>query len=309
MSRSFNTLKTSDVTTTPIKLKYTASYDSSSLSSYGIEVMTGTNNPMSISGSDSQDTLTYRSIRHLYYSNYLSGSFPLSASAALNWEQSTAASGTMDADLRYFPTQENSKVSVLSIPRLLFGEKVSRGSFTIVPTNTSDYYIVDDGNGNLVDIGSPTLYANSNYFTPTGNLLTGYVTGGPKNAHVGNIFYAQGLVVITNPDYLNVVKPTVTTLKILDTVGNTIYGLTVNGLSRQIPPQTTAVLYTEPYSTILYFKPTSQQVVTYTATTEIITSTNTITLVDQLRVGPGRYAWQLTPTVVPLGSSITITIS
>lgn len=309
MSRSFNTLKTSDVTTTPIKLKYTASYDSSSLSDYGIKVMTGTNNPISISGVDNEEALVYRSIRHLYYSNYLTGSFPVSSSTALNWEQSTAASGTVDADLRYFPTESNTKINVASIPRLLLGEKISRGSFTIRPTNTSDYYIVDDGNGNLIDIESDSSYVNANYYTPQGNVQTAYVVGPPKNTHVGNILYAQGMVIITNPDYLNVLKGTVTTLEVVDNLNNSINNLTVNGESKQIPPKTSVVLYTEPFDVVLNFLARYRFTRTYTATTQIVTATATTTYTDQFRIGPGRYTWQLTTQTVPLGSVVTLTFS
>lgn len=201
MSRSSNSLKASDVITTPIKLKYTASIASSSLESYGIKVMTGVNNPISLAGGVAQDTLIYQSIKHLFYSKYLTGSFPQSSSADFNWEQSTAAYGTGDADVRIFPTGSGDLISVISIPRIIFGEKISRGSFSIAETPYTSSYIVDDGNGNLVDIGSNGLYVNAGYFTPPEDPLTGYTSGDSKNIHVGNLIYAQGLAIITNQDY------------------------------------------------------------------------------------------------------------
>lgn len=178
MSRSSNSLRTSDVITTPIKLKYTSSYDCSTLEQYGITVLNGVNGPVTITGSVSQDTLNYWSVRHLYYSNYLTGSYPVSASSADNYLQSTAASGTFDADVRYFPTQSNARVTILSIPRGVFGERLSRHGFSM---SSSAYYLVDDGNGNIVDQAA-------------------------GNKHVGNIIYPQGMIIFTNSDYLDIVE-------------------------------------------------------------------------------------------------------
>lgn len=176
MSRAANSLKTSDVIITPIKLKYTSSYTNSTLTGNGIEIITGSNGPVTVTGSVPQDTLNYRSIQHLFYSNFLTGSYPVSASSLDNSLQSTAASGTLDADRRYFPTESGAKVTVLSIPRKVYGEQISRKGFRV---SSSGYNLIDDGNGNIVDTLSGSL-------------------------QVGNIIYSQGLVVITNQDYLNV---------------------------------------------------------------------------------------------------------
>ena len=204
MSRAANTLTTADVLTTPIKLKYSSSYDSSSYYGAGIKVSSGVNGAITTSGSVPQKTINYVTVRHLFYSNYLTGSFPVSASAAFNWEQSTAASGTLDADVRFFPTGSGEKVKVLEIPREVFGQAISRNGFQLVANDGVTYYIVDDGNGNLVDLASDTLYVNSNYFNPGELFLTGYVVGRPNLNKVGNIIYSQGIVIITNPSYYNI---------------------------------------------------------------------------------------------------------
>jgi len=73
MSRASNTLRLTDVLTTPIKLKYTASYDITTYTSAGIKVLNGVIGPVTITGSIPQITLNYLSVRHLYYSNYLTG--------------------------------------------------------------------------------------------------------------------------------------------------------------------------------------------------------------------------------------------
>lgn len=205
MSRAANTLIVSDVVTTPIKLKYTSTYDSSSYSAAGIQVLTGINNPISSTGSISQRTLNYTSVRHLFYSNYLTGSYPVSASfsRAYNWEQSTAAQGSGDEDIRIFPTGSGDRITILSIPRDLYGQKISRKSFRLAAIDGSTYNIVDDGNGNLVDKVSNDLYVDLNYYNPNDGVVDAYVTGPSRNIHVGNIIYSQGIIIITNPDYVN----------------------------------------------------------------------------------------------------------
>jgi hypothetical protein len=175
MARSFNSLKASDVIVTPIRLKYSQSYDSASASSGGIQFLTGSNGTTSPTGSYPQDFLLYRSVRNSFYMNYLSGSLLQSASY-FDWSpQSTAASGTLDDDNRYFPTESTAKITVISIPRSQFGEQISRNSFII---SSSNFNIIDDGNGNIINIsGSKT--------------------------HVGNIIYPQGFAIITNKAYIN----------------------------------------------------------------------------------------------------------
>ena len=57
----------------------------------------------------------------------------------------------------------------------LFGENISRKSLRISGTS---YNLIDDGNGNIIDINN-------------------------NNTHVGNVLYSQGIVIITNLDYEN----------------------------------------------------------------------------------------------------------
>ena len=176
MSRALNSLRTSDVITTPLKLKYTSSYDCSTIAAYGISVLTGINGPVTITGSVTQETINYISVRSSFYSNYLTGSLPQSASAAENYLQSTAAIGSDDADIRYFPTESGATIKALSIPTGVYGQQISKNSFIL---SSSAYYIVDDANGNIIDTAN-------------------------ARAHVGNIIYGQGIVIITNPDYQDV---------------------------------------------------------------------------------------------------------
>lgn len=177
MGRAKNTLNAADVSSTPIKVKYFASYPTSSFSENGIFLLTGSNIPYSADLSSSQvsEMNNYRLVKQLYYENYLTGSILPSASFFYPWWQSTAASASGDATIYQLPTSKNDPVLIISISPRTFGEQVSRGTF-ILSASDSTYYIVDDGNGNLYDFLS-------------------------NNEHVGNIFYSQGIAVITNQDY------------------------------------------------------------------------------------------------------------
>jgi len=187
MSRAANSLKTSDVLTTPIKLKYSSSFESSSFGSYGIQVLKGVNGPITITGSIPQETLNYFSVKHLYYSNYLTGSFPISASAADNFLQSTAASGSNDSDNRYFPTQSNAEIAIISISVNVYGQQISRRSFSL---SSSAFNLRDDGNGNINDLSGSTK-------------------------QVGNIIYPQGMVLLTSGSYYTLIANNACTMSLI----------------------------------------------------------------------------------------------
>ena len=182
MSRAKNTIKLSDISSTPIKVLYSASYASQSLLDSGITTNRGTNISPSASMSSINRTRmsNYRVIRQLYYQPYLTGSLLNSASYfSPGWESSTAASGTFDDTNLTFITGSSKSISFLAIPALTFGEQISRNTFNLSSTNNTSYRIIDDGNGNIVDSFS-------------------------GSAHVGNIFYAQGIVTVTNNDYVGI---------------------------------------------------------------------------------------------------------
>jgi hypothetical protein len=170
MSRAYNTLKASDISTTPIKLKYLVGIEAADFSAYGINVITGSNGPVTITGSVKQDTINFRTIRQLYYQNYLTGSLLFSASYWDSNQQSTAFSGSSDYENRYFPTESNATIQVISIPPIVFGEQISRNSLTINDDATFETY-TDDGNGNIYD---------------------------SNNQKAGNVIYSQGLIIITS---------------------------------------------------------------------------------------------------------------
>ncbi len=237
MSRSSNSLRTSDVITTPIKLKYTSSYDCTAASEAGIKVYDGVNGSITITGSVPFTTLVYHSVKQLYYGTALSGSifipdlsgsYAATTSSYNNSLQSTAAFGTYDADIRNFPTASGAQIQVLSFPRSTYGDNISRGSVYIDSNGT---ILGDDGNGNLFDF-STAPYVNNQFFSPS--YLNWYTTEGPP-IYVGNVFYKQGIIVITNPDYIGIIpsNPTLTN----DTVrfDNTFSPKTINVLANDNP--------------------------------------------------------------------------
>ena len=184
MSRASNSLKATDVTATPIKLKYSASYSNTSICDTGIYAKSGINGPVTLTGSVPGATLRYRSIRQLYYANYLTGSYLTTSSSFDNFLQSTAASGTFEGntiasastDVRYFPTESGGKIKIISIPQSSLGQQTSRKSFFLTGSNGTVFTLVDDSNGNIIDTSNNGIF-------------------------VGNIIYPQGFVIITNPDY------------------------------------------------------------------------------------------------------------
>jgi hypothetical protein len=185
MSRAKNTIKQSDISSTPIKVKYSATFTSQSLLSYGITTNRGQNITPSASMFSTYKTrmVNYRTIRQLYYENYITGSELNSASYWDPMWQSSASSGSFDDEYRYFPTSSlfgSSSISFIAIPTIEFGEQISRNGFILKSTDNVTFKIVDDGNGNLIDQLNSSI-------------------------HVGNLYYAQGIAVITNNDYIGTI--------------------------------------------------------------------------------------------------------
>lgn len=188
MGRAKNTIKQSDVSSTPIKVKYSVTYASQSLQNYGITTNVAVNYPYTVNMTSSslQSLAKYKTIKQLYYQQYVSGSLIGSSSFFFPSWQSTAASGTFDYTDLTFPTGSSNSIAIVAIPSIQFGEQVSRSTFVIKSTGSgTPYNLVDDGNGNLIDTANSSI-------------------------HVGNLFYAQGVAVITNSDYIQIFAPILT---------------------------------------------------------------------------------------------------
>jgi hypothetical protein len=220
MSFSYKTLNSTDITLTSYIANKQWEVNNSTLSSKGITVYIGENFPVNSTNpfnpiSDTQTShneyrrLIFQSIKHLYYQNYISGSSTgqfFNSSSYFNYEQSTLVSGTIrnittiigsnlnpsnpvlydnpssqslyDSiptvyDLDNLDPDEGSRIAVISIDKNIYGSGLSPNSVYI---SGSTYLIQDDGEGNMIDTLTST--------------------------YIGNIFYSQGLIVITNQNYL-----------------------------------------------------------------------------------------------------------
>ena len=181
--------------------------------------------------------LVYESIRHLYYQNYVTKSsqdqgldtddflYPENtnefwhSSSYDNYEQNSMSSGSFP-NFRSFPFFENieykydnegnslygtaiyflenaAKIRVISIPQDIYGEGINPYTFEL---SGSNFFIADDGQGNLFDyINVKASYNAENFQDPIA------IYAGPDNGlitPVGNVFYNHGIAVITNQDYL-----------------------------------------------------------------------------------------------------------
>ena len=184
----FKPFTTSDVIVSPFKVNKQFTFEgTSSLTSSGIDLYLGENiNPQIwVSGSNptgyisTQDKfLVYRSIRELYYYNYLEGDDGSpAATASFNPDGTVTGSSytpnaynylqnTLLAD-RYFPTGSGNIIGVISIPSNKYGENLKPGTVTLSNGTSS---LSDDGEGNLI----------------TGSLK------------VGDIIYSHGLIILTS---------------------------------------------------------------------------------------------------------------
>jgi hypothetical protein len=126
------------------------------------------------------ERLVYDQINHLFYHEF-SGSFLDTSSLANSFLYESASQNYNTASyfiydenpniILNFPTASNAGIRVLAVNQDIYGSKLLPYNFVL---SSSAYYITDDGNGNLFDTGS---------------------------IHIGNIFYPQGLAIITNQDY------------------------------------------------------------------------------------------------------------
>ena len=184
----FKPFITSDVIVSPFKVNKNFTLEGTfSLTGSGIDLFIGENLSSSlwISGSNPtgyntpQDKfLVYRSIRELYYYNYLEGddgspantaSFnpdgtitgPIYTPNAYNYLPNTLLAN------RYFPTGSGEAIGILSVPSTMFGEYIKPGTFSLSYESGS---FVDDGEGNVLK-------------------------GALK---VGDIIYEHGIVIFTN---------------------------------------------------------------------------------------------------------------
>jgi hypothetical protein len=178
---SFKRLNKADVTTVDYSAnkRWSFSYTSSASNNYAVGYI-GKNEPFSITSSkttnDQYQSLIYSEINHMFYQDYTN----LLNTSSLMFNVTTYESAsqyrptgsyfnynTNPLLIKQFPVSASNTIRVLSINQDIYGSKILPNSFKIT---SSIGLITDDGNGNL--------YTGSE--------------------HIGNIFYAHGISVITN---------------------------------------------------------------------------------------------------------------
>jgi hypothetical protein len=186
---SFKKLKSSDVTLSPYIANKQWSVDQCypSSGSY-FTIYKGTNLTSSFDTwtdpvtEGQYERLIYDSINHLFYQSYNGETLNTqSLSVSLFYESASSQRPTNSyfvynenpAFVENYPSGANDGIRVLAINQDIYGSQILPYNFKL---SSSAYYVKDDGYGNLYDIASGSV-------------------------HIGNIFYPQGISVITNPDY------------------------------------------------------------------------------------------------------------
>jgi hypothetical protein len=115
-----------------------------------------------------------------------------------------------DADKPYLtfgnndPNKENRELnvsaSVFNVAREIYGERIKTGSIDLdVTIDSVTYSLRDDGDGNIYDNAYSSSFAafKSSSFDRTQGVSSTAATRG-SGSEVGNIFYSQGLIVLTD---------------------------------------------------------------------------------------------------------------
>jgi hypothetical protein len=185
----FKPFITSDVIVSPFKVNKSFTFTGNALTGSNVQIdrflgknitsslwVSGSNNTGYITTQSSQ--LVYRSIKELYYSNYIGGDNGAPAATASFNNDGTITgsaytpnyynylSNTLTAS-RYFPTGSDEVITVISIPSNLFGEYLNPGTISITSASLNLY---DDGLGNLIS----------------------------ASKKVGDVIYEHGIITITN---------------------------------------------------------------------------------------------------------------
>ena len=207
----FKPFITSDVIVSPFKVNKSFTFTGNEFTASNVQIdrFTGANITSSLWIPNSNNTgyittqssqLVYRSIKELYYSNYIGGENGAPAATASFNNDGTITgpaytpnyynylSNTLPPN-RYFPTGSDNIV-VISIPSNLFGEYISPNSLQI-QVSGSNISVQDDGLGNILF--------------------------GTKK--VGDIIYQHGIIIITKTGYSTVSDNYGT-----GSYGNIIYG-------------------------------------------------------------------------------------
>ena len=213
----FKSFLTSDVIVSPFKVNKSFTFQGNELTGSNVEIdrYIGKNITASLWTSGSNPTgfiniqdqfLIYRSIRELYYSNYISGSngSPVNT-ASFNYDGTITGlpyepsyynylSTTLPPN-RYFPTGSGEKIGVITIPSNLFGEYLKPGTVSI---SNGTVTFTDDGEGNM--ISGSLKYGDVIYEHGIIILTSNGISG---SFGYGSGVYGSGVYGLTSVDYIS----------------------------------------------------------------------------------------------------------
>ena len=150
------------------------------------------------SGSTYYHVPTYHEINNLYYKDirtmrgyidYIRG-VPTSSNAVIDYTSTNFLQDTTLPLKRPYTRQLHDSGAVISVPQKFYGEYIKPGSVTLTDDSTNSTYILkDDSYGNLYDVEYSSSYASR---VPDSNY---------SGSVVGNVFYNDGIIVITETGY------------------------------------------------------------------------------------------------------------
>ena len=180
---SFKQLRSSDVITVPVvaNKNWNFNFNPVPVNNPYVNVYNGTNltgsfNPGEEPITNGQyDRLTYAQIDQLFYHQYSGSLSTASLASSLYYESASGLRPTASyfnfnndpAFINYFPTGINESIKVIAVSTDIYGSRILPYSFQMT---SSTYAFYDDGKGNVYD----------------------------GSTQVGNIFYPEGIIVITS---------------------------------------------------------------------------------------------------------------
>ena len=198
----FKRLDPSDVDKTPFKVfkQFTITNEDSGSNVYNFRAISGSSEDRRNFNTNTAELTSYESasfyhlpsyfmINHRYYRQRGSGIRRLTTGPnAINPYNNFASNSPKQYRLLH------QSASIISVPKDLYGERIKPKSVTLTDDSTSSTIkIVDDGEGNLYDTSLSQSFAT---FASGGFLDSDLIKSTASFA--GNIFYEQGVLVITN---------------------------------------------------------------------------------------------------------------
>jgi len=210
---SIKKLNKADVTTVPYTankrwtLNYTTNKPDDDYIIYNVGSNISFNSVSDTITNNQYNSLVYSQINHCFYQSYTAsldtGSlmFNIDTYESASQQRPTSSYFNYNSNpllIKQFPTGSSETIEVFSINQDIYGSKILPNSLRI---SGSDYDVRDDGYGNLYDISETgDLYVDLSYIT---NQYFNDSTPTPGVKFVGNIFYAHGIIIVTNQDYID----------------------------------------------------------------------------------------------------------